>query len=100
MAIHLKYSEPPWRFHSELITLREEESDPKYGEDPSNRSVERLLQYGFIALDKHVGPTSHDVTAHVRRILGIEEVGHGGTLESLGKSSRVRSLADPPGQGY
>jgi len=100
MAIHLKYSEPPWRYNNELITLREEESDPAYGEHPNNRPVEKLLKYGFIALDKHVGPTSHDVTAHVKRILGIDEVGHGGTLESSGRSRRVRRLARPSGESH
>jgi H/ACA ribonucleoprotein complex subunit 4 len=98
MDIHLKYSEPQWRYNNELITLREEETDPSYGEYPKNRPVERLLKYGFIALDKHVGPTSHDVTAHVKRILGISEVGHGGTLELSGRSRRVRCLANPSGE--
>lgn len=33
-------------------------------------------------IDKHVGPTSHDVVARVRRVVG-ERVGHTGTLDPL-----------------
>ncbi len=85
MTIYLKYSEPPWHRQGEPIVLREAESDPSYGEPPNSRSLERLMKLGFIPLDKHIGPTSHDVTAQVRRILGIDEVGHGGTLVTSGE---------------
>ncbi|MEM1518286.1 MAG: tRNA pseudouridine synthase A [Nitrososphaerota archaeon] len=83
MAIYLKYSDPPWIYRSEEIVVKEAESDPAYGEQPNKRSIDGLLKYGFIPLDKHVGPTSHDLAAHVKRILGIGEVGHGGTLEVI-----------------
>lgn len=38
---------------------------------------------GILALDKPLGPTSHDVVASVRRALGIRRVGHAGTLDPL-----------------
>jgi len=34
-------------------------------------------------LDKPPGPSSHEVTAWVRKILGVKKAGHGGTLEAL-----------------
>lgn len=83
MGIYLKYSDPPWIYRSEQIVIREAESDPSYGEQPNRRPIDRLLSYGFIPLNKHVGPTSHDLAAHVKRILEISEVGHGGTLEVI-----------------
>jgi tRNA pseudouridine55 synthase len=38
---------------------------------------------GLLVVDKPVGPTSHDVVARVRRILGERRVGHTGTLDPL-----------------
>lgn len=36
---------------------------------------------GFLVVDKPCGPTSHQVTAWVRDILGVEKAGHTGTLD-------------------
>jgi len=36
---------------------------------------------GLLAIDKPVGPTSHDAVARVRRVLGARRVGHAGTLD-------------------
>src|SRR3954453_13734964 len=38
---------------------------------------------GLLVIDKPVGPTSHDVVARVRRILGERRIGHTGTLDPL-----------------
>jgi len=52
---------------------------------------------GVLIIDKPAGLTSHDVVAQVRRILGIRQVGHFGTLDpfatgvlpvSVGKATR------------
>ena len=44
-------------------------------------AVEKLE--GVLVLDKPAGPTSHDVVAVVRRTLGVDRVGHTGTLDPL-----------------
>jgi tRNA pseudouridine55 synthase len=36
---------------------------------------------GLIVVDKPAGPTSHDVVARVRRVLGERRIGHTGTLD-------------------
>jgi tRNA pseudouridine55 synthase len=36
---------------------------------------------GFLAIDKPVGWTSHDVVAKVRKLSGVRRVGHAGTLD-------------------
>ncbi len=52
---------------------------------------------GVLIMDKPAGMTSHDVVARVRRVLGIRQVGHFGTLDpfatgvlpvSVGKATR------------
>jgi len=40
------------------------------------------MRYGVISLDKPAGPTSHEVAAWIKRIMSLEHVGHGGTLEA------------------
>src|SRR5690242_9126232 len=36
---------------------------------------------GLIVIDKPAGPTSHDVVARMRRVLGERRIGHTGTLD-------------------
>lgn len=38
---------------------------------------------GLLILDKPAGPTSHDLVARVRRLLGARRVGHTGTLDPM-----------------
>ncbi len=71
---------PPWEVKRELIYRAEEETSPDYGCEPQNRPIESYITYGIINLDKPPGPTSHEVAATVRKIVGVDRVGHGGTL--------------------
>lgn len=48
--------------------------------------MQSLLKPGFtgiIAIDKPVGPTSHDIIYKIRRLTGEKKVGHAGTLDPL-----------------
>jgi tRNA pseudouridine55 synthase len=38
---------------------------------------------GVLVVDKPPGMTSHDVVAHLRRLLGVRRVGHAGTLDPM-----------------
>jgi tRNA pseudouridine55 synthase len=42
-----------------------------------------VTPHGVLVVDKPVGPTSHDVVAVARRVLGIQRIGHTGTLDPL-----------------
>ena len=46
-------------------------------------SLDAKIQEGFLVIDKDQGPTSHDVVAEMRRILGMRRIGHCGTLDPL-----------------
>jgi len=52
-----------------------------YGKSPEERSVKELLNNGIVNLDKPCGPTSHQVDSWIRKMLDVEKVGHGGTLD-------------------
>jgi H/ACA ribonucleoprotein complex subunit 4 len=56
-------------------------TDPNHGKRPEDRDVHELLACGVVLLDKPSGPSSHQVTAWLRKALDIEKVGHGGTLD-------------------
>ena len=42
-----------------------------------------MTHCGVLNIDKPLGMTSHDVVARVRRTLGVQKVGHSGTLDPL-----------------
>jgi H/ACA ribonucleoprotein complex subunit 4 len=64
-----------------LLVIDEEQTDAAYGFPPSERPMAKLLEYGLIALDKPRGPTSHEVVAWVKKLLGAKSAGHSGTLD-------------------
>lgn len=70
----------------------------EFGKLPNERSSEELIQYGIVNLDKPKGPTSHQVSDYVQKILHITKAGHSGTLDpqvtgvqpvALGKATRI-----------
>jgi H/ACA ribonucleoprotein complex subunit 4 len=75
-------SVPPWEVKRELAVKAEGETDPRYGCRPEERPAKDYIRFGVVNLDKPAGPTSHEVAAWVKRILGVQNVGHGGTLEA------------------
>ena len=75
-------SAAPWEKQRRLLIKAEDKTDPKHGHKPEERPAEDYMRYGVINLDKTAGPTSHEVAAWVKRILKLQVVGHGGTLEA------------------
>src|SRR3712207_1016471 len=64
-----------------LIKIDDDITNDNYGHYPDKRSIESLLYYGLVLVDKPAGPTSHEVVAWMKRILEIEKAGHSGTLD-------------------
>ncbi|MGC8812514.1 MAG: tRNA pseudouridine synthase A [Candidatus Aenigmatarchaeota archaeon] len=60
----------------------EEETDENYGKRPSERSLEEQIKNSVIIVDKHSGPTSHQVTDWVKKLFHAKKAGHAGTLEN------------------
>ncbi len=67
----------------EILTREECDTNYDYGCAPEKRSVEDLIKYGVINVDKPSGPTSHQAVAWVREILALNKVGHAGTLDPM-----------------
>jgi len=93
----------------QLLLKSQDTTNPNYGCEPESRSITKLLQYGVINLDKPSGPTSHEVVSWVRKVLGISNAGHGGTLDpkvtgilpcALGRATRALSSLLNAGKEY
>ncbi|OYT42339.1 MAG: RNA-guided pseudouridylation complex pseudouridine synthase subunit Cbf5 [Candidatus Aenigmarchaeota archaeon ex4484_224] len=66
---------------SEWYIKSYEETDPRFGKEPEKRSIEEAIRNAVIILDKHSGPTSHQITLWVKEIFGVKKAGHAGTLD-------------------
>ena len=107
----LVFSPPKLTFDDKhpLKVLSGDVTDFKWGKIPSTRTIEELLKYGIINLDKPPNPTSHEVVSYVKRILGIPKAGHSGTLDpqvtgvlptALGKATRILDTLLLAGKEY
>lgn len=63
------------------LVKKEEETNPKYGCFPHERKIEDHIKNGIVIIDKPSGPTSHEVTSWVKKIVNINKAGHSGTLD-------------------
>ena len=89
--------------------LIKKESKGEIGQDPEERTTETILQYGVVNIDKPKGPTSHQVSEFVQKILNIKKSGHSGSLDpgvtgllpvALGKSTRIVYFLLTSGKEY
>ena len=92
-----------------VLVKKEAETDPKYGGDPNNRSMDVLIDYGIINIDKPRGPTSHQVSDYLKRIIQVNKAGHSGTLDpnvtgvlptATGRGTRVVEALLKAGKEY
>ncbi|MDD4878512.1 MAG: RNA-guided pseudouridylation complex pseudouridine synthase subunit Cbf5 [Candidatus Nanoarchaeia archaeon] len=65
----------------EIIVKKEANTDKRISCRPEERDVEELINYGIINLNKPAGPTSHQISDFVKKILHINKAGHSGTLD-------------------
>lgn len=81
-----------------ILVKQDSQTNPELGCMPENRPVEELLDYGIVNIDKTSGPTSHQVTDYVKKILKLKKAGHSGTLDprvtgslpiAVGRATRI-----------
>lgn len=92
-----------------ILTRIQADTDIRFGCSPEQRSMEQYINNGIVNLDKPKGPTSHQVTSWVKKILHLEKAGHGGTLDpavtgvlpvSLGNATKISKLFLKSGKEY
>lgn len=93
----------------EIHTKKEADTNPMYGKPPEARTVEELVHFGVVNLDKPAGPTSHQVSDFVQKILNIRKAGHSGSLDpqvtgilpvALEHATRLSHILLKGGKGY
>jgi H/ACA ribonucleoprotein complex subunit 4 len=86
------------RKEREVLVKKESQTSDKYGLFPEKRTTEQLLDLGIVNIDKPKGPTSHQVSFYLQKILNASKGGHSGTLDpkvtgvlpvAIGKATRV-----------
>ncbi|MCX9074579.1 MAG: RNA-guided pseudouridylation complex pseudouridine synthase subunit Cbf5 [Candidatus Methanoperedens sp.] len=71
----------PSEIKRENLIKSEDTTDERSGKRPADRSIREYIMKGAVNLDKPAGPTSHEVTSWVKKILEIKKAGHSGTLD-------------------
>lgn len=80
-----------------------------YGCRPEERPILDHINMGVVNIDKPQGPTSHEVTAWIRDMLGVSKAGHSGSLDPgvtgvlpvmLGKATKAVSALRLSGKEY
>lgn len=92
-----------------VLIRKEAETSGQYGCIPEQRKTEEIINYGVVNIDKPKGPTSHQVSDYVQKILHISKSGHSGTLDpavtgvlpmALGNATRVVEALLKAGKEY
>lgn len=92
-----------------ILTKKQAETDENLGCKPEKRSIETLINYGVININKPAGPTSHQISDYVQKILHIKKSGHSGTLDpnvtgclviALGNATRIIDILLKEGKEY
>jgi len=63
------------------LIRNEEETNEDYGKRPEERTIEERIRNSILIVDKHSGPTSHQITDWVKKIFNLKKAGHAGTLD-------------------
>ena len=93
----------------EILVKKEAKTDEKLGCAPSERKTEEIINYGVVNINKPQGPTSHQVSDYVQKILNISKSGHSGTLDphvhgllpvALGRATKVVQALLTSGKEY
>ena len=97
------------RIKRDILVKKNAKTSSKFGENPFERPVEKLIEYGIVNIDKPKGPTSHQMSAYVQKILNINKSGHSGTLDpnvtgvlpvALGRATRIVQVLLSAGKEY
>ncbi|MEK6933047.1 MAG: PUA domain-containing protein [Nanoarchaeota archaeon] len=97
------------RIKREIFIKKESETNWGYGQDPYKRPISELINYGVLNMNKQEGPSSHQFTDYIKRILNIDKAGHGGSLDprvtgvlpvALGRATRITQNLLKAGKEY
>jgi len=97
------------KLRRKVIVKQQANSAEGFKDKTEIASIEQLLNYGIINIDKPAGITSYKTAERVKTILHIKKTGHGGTLDpsvtgvlpvALGKATRITQAFLTAGKEY
>lgn len=100
---------PYEKLKREIIVRKESKTNQEYGYYPNKIPTNILVNCGIVNIDKPSGPTSHQISDYVQKILNIEKAGHSGTLDpkvtgvlpiALERATKVVQLLLKAGKEY
>lgn len=104
-----EYLLPFEKIKRKVLVKKEAKTNDKLGCRPEERPTEEIINYGIININKPQGPTSHQVSDYVQKILNIKKSGHSGTLDpnvhgllpvALGRATRIAQGLLKSGKEY
>ncbi len=100
---------PAERKIPKVLIKKEGTTNPDFGSEPSKRPINEHIRLGIININKPSGPTSHQVSDHVKKILSLDKSGHSGTLDpkvtgvlpiAISDATRIVQTLLPAGKEY
>ncbi|MBU4352564.1 MAG: RNA-guided pseudouridylation complex pseudouridine synthase subunit Cbf5 [Nanoarchaeota archaeon] len=97
------------KIEREILVKRDAFPNPAFGLMPEERSMEEMVNYGLINVNKQSGPTSHQIVDYVKGILHLDKAGHSGTLDpkvtgvllvATGRATRIVQFLLTAGKEY
>jgi len=104
-----KHLLPFEKIKRKVLVKKEAKTDNKLGCKPEARTAEEIINYGVVNINKCQGPTSHQISDYVQKILHINKSGHSGTLDphvhgvlpvALGRATRIVQILLKSGKEY
>ena len=104
-----EYLLPFEKIKREILVKKEAKTNDKLGCRPEERATEEIINYGVVNINKPQGPTSHQVSDYVQKILNIKKSGNSGTLDpnvhgllpvALGRATRIVQALLKSGKEY
>lgn len=69
------------KINREILVKKESTTNPDYGCIPEERKIKDLISLGIVNINKPSGPTSHQTSDYVKKILKVKKAGHSGSLD-------------------
>ncbi|MBT5215219.1 RNA-guided pseudouridylation complex pseudouridine synthase subunit Cbf5 [Candidatus Woesearchaeota archaeon] len=104
-----EYKLPAEKIEPKILIKKEGITNENFGCIPEKRNIKDLINRGIININKYSGPSSHQVSDYVQKILNIKKSGHSGTLDpkvtgvlpvALSDATRIVQTLLPAGKEY
>lgn len=97
------------RTKRDILLKVDAKTSDEFGLNPIKTPTDKLISSGVININKPQGPTSHQVSDYIKKILNISKAGHSGTLDpnvtgvlpiALQDSTKIVDILLPAGKEY